>query len=158
MLFILDLEFISYYKYPCKRKFAINQQGTMTMTNTKNMISPKDEEDFIIDALQSARHALELHKAETSARRFKQNQLEKQLEDAERTLIDYMLGNGLIKTDRVTLGETESVDAPDVDAIPNEFVRVKTVREPNKILIKEVRPDGANWYSITKNYKVTIRA
>lgn len=122
----------------------------MTMTIT-------EEENFIIDNLQSARHALELHKAETSARRFKQNQLEKQLEDAERALIDFMLGNGLIKTDRVTLGETESVDAPDVDAIPDAYVRVKTVREPNKILIKEVRPDG-NWYGVTKNYKVTIRS
>jgi hypothetical protein len=117
----------------------------------------EEEENLIIDHLQSARHALELYKAETSARRFKQNQLEKQLEDAERALIDYMLGNGLIKTDRVTLGETESVDAPDADAIPDEYVRVKTVREPNKILIKEVRPDG-NWYAITKNYKITIKS
>jgi hypothetical protein len=116
-----------------------------------------DEEDFIIDKLQSARHALELHKQETSARRFTQNRLEKELEDAERALIDYMLGNGLLKTERVTLGETESVDAPDVDAIPEQYVRTKVVREPNKLLIKEVRPDG-NWYSITKNYKVTIRS
>lgn len=122
----------------------------MTMT-------PEQEEDFIIDNLQSARRRLEIHKAETSARRFHQNQLEKELEEAERALIDYMLGNGLLKTERVTLGETESVDAPDVEAIPDEYVRVKTVREPNKVLIKEVRPDG-NWYCITKNYKITIRS
>lgn len=124
------------------------------MTNEPNA---EEEENFIIDRLQSARHALELHKQETTARRFKQNQLEKELADAEQALIDYMLGNGLLKTERVTLGETESVDAPDVDAIPEEFVRVKTVREPNKVLIKELRPNG-NWYAITKNYKVTVRA
>ena len=115
----------------------------------------EEEENFIIDRLQSARHALELHKQETSVRRFKQNQLEKELAEVEQALIDYMLGNGLLKTERVTLGETESVDAPDVDAIPEEFVRVKTVREPNKILIKELRPEG-NWWVLKKTYKITI--
>jgi len=124
----------------------------MTMTMTI-----EEEESLIIDKLQSARHALELHKKECSAMRFKQNQLEKEVDDADRALIDYMLGNGLLKTERVTLGETTAVDAPDVDAIPDQFVRVKTIREPNKVLIKELRPEG-NWYSLTKNYKVTIRS
>jgi hypothetical protein len=117
----------------------------------------EEEEDFIIDKLQSARHALELHKQESSARRFTQNQLEKNVQEAEQALIDYLLSNGLLKTERVTLGESEAVDAPDVEAIPEEFVRVKTTREPNKVLIKELRPHG-NWYAITKNYKITIRS
>ena len=117
----------------------------------------EEEENFIIDNLQSARRSLELHKQETSARRFTQNRLEKELEDAERAMIDFMVGNGLLQTERATLGESEAVDAPDVDAIPDEYVRTKIIREPNKILIKEVRPIG-NWYAIKKNYKITLRS
>ncbi len=114
------------------------------------------EESFLIDQLQSAKHALEIHKKEMTAMRLKQNQLEKIVVDTEQAVIDFMLQNGLLQTDRITLGETSSVDVPDVESVPEQFLRIKTTKEPNKVLIKELAP-VANWYSIKKNYKLTLR-
>lgn len=115
-----------------------------------------EEEKFLIDKLLSARHALKLHKEESSYRRFKQNELEKNLETTEQAVIDYMVGNGLKETSGLSISETYSVDAPDVETLPDEFVRVKTVREPNKILIRELKPQG-NWYTIKQGYKLTYK-
>lgn len=116
----------------------------------------EEEEKFLIDKLLSARHALKLHKEETSTRRTKQNELEKELADIEQACVDYMTANGLKETSGLSISETYSVDVPDVDALPDEFVRVKTTREPNKTLIRELRPD-ANWYAIKQGYKLTYK-
>jgi len=119
-----------------------------------------DEEGFLTQQLLDARHALELFKQESSARKFKQNELEKRLADTEQALLDYVNANGLkqfeVGTHKITIGISEVVDCPDIDAIPSQFIREKIVKEPNKILIKELRPAGANWYSIKTNQKITI--
>lgn len=121
---------------------------------TNNDMNVEDEEKFLIDKLLSARHVLKLHKEETGARRLRQNQLEKELADIEQACVDYMTANGLRETSALSISETYSVDVPDVGALPDEFVRVKIIREPNKVLIRELRPD-ANWYAIKKGYKLT---
>ena len=142
-------------------------ESTMTMTNTAAtndhaIQTEQDEEAFLLEQLLSARHALEIHKAESSARKFTQNRLEKQLADVEQALLDYVTSNGVeqFETGRhtVTIGQSESVDCPDVEAIPEEYVRTKITREPNKLLIREKRPQGANWYAIKISPKITIHA
>ena len=131
------------------------------MTNTHAIQTTEDEEKFLLEQLLGARHGLELHKKETSARRFQQNILEKELEVIEQAVADYMTGNGVKQFEAghctITISETESVDAPDVDAIPEQFVRTKITKEPNKILIKELRPEGANWYSLKQGFKLTVK-
>lgn len=123
-------------------------------------IQPDDEEKLLLDKLLSARHAIELNKEAKRDLTSKGNMLEKQLADIEQAFIDYMTGNGIKATDigkhSVTLGESETVEVPDVDALPDEFVRIKTTREPNKVLLKELRPQ-ANYYTIQKNYKLTVK-
>lgn len=123
----------------------------MTMTMTL-----EEEEKFLIDKLLSARHAIELNKKAKRELVAKGSQLEKELADIEQAAIDYMLGNGIKETSGLSISETYSVDVPDVDAMPEEFVRVKTVREPNKNLIRELKPQG-NWYSIKQGYKLTYK-
>lgn len=112
-----------------------------------------EEELFLKDKLNSARHAVELKKQEIRELTLQKNQLEKTLEDTEQAIIDYMQGNGLLATDNFILGRSYSVDIADAEAVPDEYCRIKTVREPNKILIKEVKPQG-NWYSITEKFNI----
>lgn len=120
----------------------------------------EDEESFLIDQLNSARFALEQHKKAMSALRFEQNALEKRLEEAEQAMVDYMKGNGLVKfsNDKViiSLRKSYAVDVSDIDAVPEEFIRTKVTKEPNKGLIRELKPQG-NWYTIVESDKLTIK-
>lgn len=78
----------------------------------------------------------------------------------EQAMLDYVNSSGLKQFEagnhKITIGTSEVVDCPDVDAVPEQFVRTKIIKEPNKVLIKELRPVGANWYSIKTNQKITI--
>lgn len=124
------------------------------------MTNDNDEEKMLLDKLLSARHAIELNKQAKRELTMKGNRLEKELEDIEQAWIDYMRGNGLKETEighlKLSIGESYSVDVDDVDAVPDEFVREKIVREPNKILIRELKPQG-NWYVIKQSYKLTVK-
>lgn len=125
------------------------------------MTHDNDEEQFLLDQLLSARHKLELHKTETSERRFKQNQLEAELEIIEQAFADYLIGNGIKQTSinnhTVDLGYSESIDAPDIGAVPADYIRIKEVREINKALIRAAKPSG-NWYTIKQSPKLTVRS
>ena len=113
-----------------------------------------NEEKALVDKLTGARIALNAHVAETRKRKMEQNRLEKELETAEQAAVNYMLDNGLLQTERMRLGISRSVDIEDVEAVPDEFIRTKITKEPNKILIKEAKPLG-NWYTIKTNYNIT---
>lgn len=123
----------------------------MTMTNDYE----NDEEKFLIDKLLSARHALKLHKEESSARKFKQNQLEKELEDIEQACIDYMTANGLKETSGLSISETYSVDVSDIDSVPEKYIRTKITKEVNKALIRAENLPPNNWLSYSAGYKLT---
>lgn len=130
------------------------------MTNDHAIKTPQDEEAFLLQQLMSARYAVEEHRRETSMRTLIKNKLNKELETIEAAVTDFMINNGVkrfhVGDMSVTISETESVDAPDIGAIPPEFIRLNTTVEPNKILIKELRPVG-NWYSIQKSYKIIVK-
>lgn len=122
----------------------------MTMTTT-------EEELFLTQQLLDARRRLDEHKLENSRRKFQQNQLEFELDAIKQAMVDYCTGNGLkqFNTEHytITLSTSESVDAPDVIAIPNDYLRVRM--EPNKEKIRAERPEG-NWYTIKETPSVRI--
>jgi len=128
------------------------------------MTNDNDEEKLLLDKLLSARHAIELNKNAKRELAMNGNRLEKDLAEIEQAWVDYMLSNGLRETEvghlKLTIGESFSVDVDDINAVPDEFVREKIVREPNKILIRELHKsgklEGANWYSIKESHKLTV--
>ena len=126
------------------------------MTTEHAIQTADDEEKFIRQKVLDARFALEQHKKGMSSLRFEQNRLEKELETIEQAAVDYMTGNGLLDCDSFRLGVTHSIDCPDIAAVPEEFVREKITREPNKILIREMKPVG-NWYTVKDSYKLTVK-
>lgn len=113
----------------------------------------EDEELLLKDKLNSARHAVKLKSDEIRNLTTQKKQLESELAEIEQDCVDYMQGNGLLATENFTLVKTYSVNIADENAVPDEFCRIKTIREPNKILIKELQPD-ANWYSIDENISI----
>lgn len=119
----------------------------------------QDEESLLLDQLNSARFALEQHKKAMSSLRLEQNALEKRLEEVTQAMADFFTGNGLLEFETsqfvVRYGESESVDVPDVEALPERFVRTKIIKEANKILLRELRP-LANYYTIKKSPKITV--
>lgn len=128
----------------------------MTMTMTTQDYTD-DEEKFLIDKLLSARHALKLHKEESSARKFKQNQLEKELKDIEQACISYMAGNGLKETSGLSISETYSVDVSDIESVPEKYIRTKITMEVNKALIRAENLPPGNWPSYSTGYKLTYK-
>lgn len=140
----------------------------MTMTNeamTSNSTKTDDEEGFIVGQIQWLRNAVEQNKKQQSALKLESNRLNKELEDAEQALVDYFTANGMTQTHvnkfSITLGYSTSIDVDNLDAVPEDYVRVKTTREPNKVLISEMHKagklDGANWFSIKTSPKITIK-
>lgn len=115
-------------------------------------MTPLEEEGFLLDQLLGARHALEMHKA-------KKYTLEKRLAEVEQAMLDYMIANGVkamhVGHNRITLGESFSVAVADIEAVPEEFVRIKTTKEPDKMKIRREMPQG-NWYNIEKSHKLTV--
>lgn len=111
----------------------------------------QDELGMLIDKYQSAqerlsdaKHALDDAKAEFKV--------------IEEALTDYMTGNGLVedststKIARIKKGATVVVD--DVDALPEEYVRVK--READRALIRKNRPQ-ANWWREEETIKLEVK-
>lgn len=115
-----------------------------------------NEEAFLLDRLRSDRHAVEVAGRAITDARLKKAEAEARLEQTEQAVVDYMTANGLIKFANCTLGKSESVDCPDIDAVPEEFIRTKVTKEVNKALIRAARPAG-NWYTIAEKPKLTIK-
>lgn len=116
------------------------------------MTIPENEEALLIDLYVSAREAYERVRKEAIAIGLKKNGAEKYMNDAKQAIIDYANGNGILESENFTISKTTSIDVPDIDAVPEAFVRVKTVREPNKILIR------GNWYQVVESDKLTLKA
>jgi hypothetical protein len=113
-----------------------------------------DEEAMIIEQIQAARHRLKINQQDQQELKFERIKYENELREVEQALLDYLNGNGLVKTERVTLSESEAVEVEDISAVPGEYIRTKL--EVNKSLIQKERPIG-NWYTIKKSPKITIK-
>lgn len=119
-----------------------------------------DEEHLLIDMLIGTRNSLERAKAQVAAAKEVQASFEKQLADVEQAIVDYCTANGVLQFSSehhsITLGSSESIDIASIEAVPEEFTRVITKREADKIKIKNTRPQG-NWYTIKQSNHVTLR-
>lgn len=114
----------------------------------------EDEEQFLIDKMSSARMAFEAIASEIRALQLKKNVTEHQFDECRQAIIDYMQGNGLVETERLKLGKSESVDIVDENAVPDEFMRIK--KEPNKAAIRAMKPVG-NWYTMKENVTLIVK-
>jgi hypothetical protein len=117
---------------------------------------PQDEEKFLHEQYQSLFFALENKKRELRDAQTAKNMAEHQFEQVKQAIKDYMLGNGIIETDVFILMETEVCEVADVNALPEEYLRTKIIKEANKVKIKAERPD-ANWYAIVKNTHIKLK-
>lgn len=120
----------------------------------------KTERELIMDALKARGRVARVKK--TIARlQIKRNEAEHTEAKAEEALIAYMQESGCKAIEdgiaEVELGESWAVNVADIDAVPEQYIRTKTVREPDKVKIRNERPTGANWYVMSCKPKVTIK-
>lgn len=118
--------------------------------------APDDEELFLRDKLQCARHAMALIGKEEAVLKTRKSVAEKIAADCERAVIDYMIASGLEATENFILKTSYSIDAPDLSAVPVDFIRFKSYHELNKAAIKAMKPVG-NWYTLTPSQSITVK-
>lgn len=136
----------------------------MTHTMTHEM-THEDEESMLIDKVLGARRGVADAKAQVAMARLKQSELETYLDTCEQALIDYMQAYGLKQIEAgncsVTLGESFRVDIADPKAVPDGYLRTKTVVEPDKALIAAMHKAGklpeSNWFAYIPSSKLTIK-
>jgi len=116
-----------------------------------------EEEKFIHDQLITARQRVEELKAVERQAGAKRRGAEHELAKIEQAAIDYMTGNGIVESELFRVRKTEVVDVESVDAVPEEFVRTKITREPDKRRIADERPTG-NWYTMKENTHIMLRS
>ena len=127
-------------------------------------MSEVDEEGLLFNELMEIRRRLRDHKEIDNMRKLDKNQLERRLEETETAVVDYMVGNGLKQFESghntITLGYSNSVDIQDPDAVPDEYCRIKTTKEPNKALLTELFKAGSlpenNWMTMKSSPKLTV--
>ena len=119
-----------------------------------------EEQKLIMDVLE-ARSRVAWVKKEIATLQIKRNEAEKLEADAEGALIAYMQDNGCTGLESgiagATLGVSYAVDIASVDAVPAEYLRTKTVTEPDKVKIRNEAPRTANWFTLRAEPKITIK-
>ena len=118
------------------------------------------EEQKLIHDAQKADAALKKIKADIAKQQILRNQFETDLDKAKEALLKYMDETGQVAFEcgemKVYYTESEQVDISDNAAVPDDYMRKKVSKEPNKVLIKELRPQ-ANWYSIKSVRNLQIK-
>ena len=121
------------------------------MTNDKTL---NDEAQMIHEHLAGARQTLELLHKEKRSILSNIDTAQRYVDEAKQAAIDYMQGNGLVSDDYFRIGKSEAVIVDDVDALPDDFVRIK--READKAKIKALRPN-ASWYRVEETITLTLK-
>ncbi len=116
-------------------------------------MTTETEKNFI-DALFEARE--NLLRAERHFDLAKQNKdaATSHLTKVEADILDWMRLNGVTTTEAFYIKTSERIAVDDVEALPEEYVRVK--KEPNKVLIKKHMPK-ANWYRVEKSESLGVK-
>ena len=113
-----------------------------------------EEEKMIYDKISSAKMRVEEIKKQIGEMTLRKNEAEKFLADCEQAAMDYMSGNGLVETECFKITKTQVVDVPDVEALPEEYVRI--TKAPDKRKIAAVKPSG-NWYAMRENVHILLK-
>lgn len=123
----------------------------MTMTMTI-----EDEEKMIASEIAEARHQLEIYEKAARAAKWKVDQQRAQLATLTQAALDYMTGNGLTECEAFRIRKSYRVDVENIEAVPPEYLRVKTTTEINKEKIRAERP-AANWYTMSEHLTVEVK-
>lgn len=121
-----------------------------------------NNEQELIDEVNASRHRVKRIKSLIETMKRKLNVCEQGVVDAEEAYMKFMDDNGIKESEcgeyKAFIRYSEQVDIADNAAVPDDFLRVKVSKEPNKMLIKELRPQ-ANWYSIKsiRNLQVKLK-
>lgn len=127
------------------------------------MTEINNEEWQLIANVMDARSRLKLIKDEIALLQIKRAQAEKAEADAEAAYIAFMDECGIEKSEcgsfETSIRFSEQVDIVSPDAVPNDYMREKISREPDKMKIKANAADlkGANWFSIKKVRNLQIK-
>ena len=123
----------------------------------QDMQDEQQEEKFLLEQYESARFALENAAKELAHCTAVKRGAEHNLETVRQAILDYMAGNGLVKTENFAISTTRAVDVTDIDSVPEKYIRLK--REVNKALIKAegLTPEGNNWLNYSESTKLTVR-
>lgn len=114
-----------------------------------------DEENLIYVLLQIAARKLEEAKKAKRTASWKVEEAQANFDEMHQAALDYMQGNGLLETDFFKITTSYRVDVESIDAVPDDYLRVKTITEIDKAKICTNKPAG-NWYVLTPN--LTVKA
>lgn len=127
----------------------------MTDDNTLPSVPlPEDEENFLRDQYSDARMRVEEIAKQIRELQGQKNVAEKSEADMKQAILDYLTGNGLIETENFRLGKSVAIEVPDIEAVPEEYLRIK--KEINKAAIKAMKPVG-NWYNCVESVTLTMK-
>lgn len=116
----------------------------------------QDEERFLAECISDAKAKVrEAEKAKREAG-WALDKAKIHLELSLQNAMDYMKGNGLLECDAFKIRKSYRVNVESIGAVPEEYQRVKTTIEPDKVKIKANKPSG-NWYIIEENESVEIK-
>lgn len=127
-------------------------------------ITEDEEQDYLFQEMMYARHEIEKINDQIRELQAEKKRFTKRKEETEQALADYMQANGVINfkanKETVTLGESTSVDVPDVEALPDEYVRIKREADKTKIgqALRMGKIANANWFTVAVKPKITVRS
>jgi len=118
-------------------------------------------EEYLIQEYHRTQKAQAEAKAEMAKMRIEVNVAEKAAAEAEADLVKYMKENGLLSfehgQDEFAVKDFYSVDIADPAAVPDDYMRQKLCREPDKVKIRGERPAG-NGYTMRAEPKLSVKA
>ena len=127
----------------------------MTRTMTMNL-TIEDEEKLIASQIATARHELEIAEKAARAARFEVDKKKAVLATLTQAALDYMTGNGLTECEAFKVRRSYRVDVENIDSVPNDYIRIKTISEVNKDKIRKDKPIG-NWYVMNEHLSIEVK-
>lgn len=113
------------------------------------------EERLIAEQIAAAKEAVITAKKDSVLAQQALKASESRLDAAMQAATDYMLGNGLLECESFKLTTSYRVDVADIEAVPDEYIRVKTTKEVDKAKIRATKPAG-NFYVMSEHYGIKL--
>lgn len=137
-----------------KMKVTITMTITMTMTY-------EDEEQLILNHVISARAQVAHVKGEIEKKKRVLAELEQFQKNQEQALIDFYKSTGVTESDhgdyKISYRKSKSVDAPDIDAVPEKYIRTKVTKSVDKQAIRRDKLEPNNWFQYKETDTLVIK-
>ena len=117
------------------------------------------DEQRLIDDVNDKKSEVKRIKDLIAMLQIKRAEAETAHDEAEQAYIRFMDDNGVIKSDAAHIIESERVSVPDIAAVPDEYMRTRISKEPDKVKIKADadKLNGANWFTITRHRNLQLK-